>query len=85
MDRYSIALGKESPYVKVKVIVYKEPEITPSEKGVLADYLKDSENRYRFAELMAGPLRARRDYTSLARQAFSVSPIPPGALSHGSV
>jgi hypothetical protein len=49
-------------------------------EAIIANYLSTSEGRTRLADSMMQPLRDRRNYSSLARRAFIVEPIPEGAL-----
>jgi hypothetical protein len=53
------------------------PEI---QQRLLSQYLQTTEGRERLAVAMSAPLRARRDYVSIARQAIAVEQLPPGAL-----
>ena len=88
MSRYSIALGKKPSKIREKVV----KAITPKKKkkrrslsrrarqSILSDLLQSPEGHTRLAQSMAMPLRRRMDYEGVARRAFSVQPIPEGAL-----
>jgi HK97 family phage major capsid protein len=47
---------------------------------IIAKYIKTASGRQRLASSMIQPLRARRDYSSVARKAFFVEQLPDGAL-----
>ena len=59
-----------------------KPRRTPllDRQAIISRALNSAEGRQRLAESMAQPLRNCRNYTSLARRAFLVEPMPEGAL-----
>jgi len=54
--------------------------LPPTKEEIICKLLSTAEGRSKLAAAMANPLRTRRDYTSLARQAFFVEPLPEGAI-----
>lgn len=50
-----------------------------TQEQILNRYLANPEGRASLAQSMAAPIRARRDYTSVARRAFLVDQLPDGA------
>lgn len=66
------------------------PRGTPDSNGVTMDpqfrerligeYIQTSAGRQRLAQAMVAPLRARLDYSSVARRTFLVDELPPGAF-----
>jgi hypothetical protein len=66
-----LKLQKEN---KTKKLTQKQKEL------LIAELLQTSEGRQRLAESLIQPLRLRRDYTSFARNAFTVQSLPEGAI-----
>jgi hypothetical protein len=50
------------------------------QEQILSRYLANPEGRASLGRSMAAPIRARRDYTSVARRVFMVDQLPEGAL-----
>jgi len=84
MSRYSIALGKKPPKVRKKAVAKKKDKKVLSQRAkesIISRLLQTSEGRQRLAQSMAQPLRGpRMDYAGIARRAFTVQPLPEGAL-----
>jgi hypothetical protein len=83
MSRYSIALGKKPPKVRKKAVAKKKGKKVLSQKAkasIISRLLQTAEGRQRLAQSMAQPLRRPMDYESIGRRAFSVQPLPEGAL-----
>jgi hypothetical protein len=49
-------------------------------ENILSRFLRTASGRSRLAASMVNPLRQRLDYSSVARRAFAVDPLPAGAL-----
>lgn len=85
MDRYGISIGKTPPPPK-KSREPKEPEkpkgrLSDSEKeALIARLMQTPGGRARIATSFANPLRQRMDYSSIARRASHVDPLPQGAM-----
>ena len=77
MNRFQIL---KLPEDYVPCFAYKEPK--EEKENHIRDLLATSEGRQRLAASMAQPLRTRIDYEGVARRAFSVQPLPEGALAH---
>lgn len=50
-------------------------------EGIIEEYVRSQAGRSALAQAMIAPLRARRDYQSLARRTFLVDQLPDGAAS----
>ena len=76
---------KRAPKKKVPEEVISRTEPSPMidssvREGILSRYLRTANGRARLAASMVNPLRQRLNYSSVARRAFSVDPLPEGAL-----
>lgn len=49
-------------------------------ESIILQAFQSSESRQTLAESLVQPIRARLDYSGFARRAFSVQPLPDGAL-----
>lgn len=67
----------DHPYIPNRNGDLLSPE---ARQEIISQFINSTEGRSRLAASMAAPLRARRDYTSVARRTFLVEQLPDGAL-----
>lgn len=62
------------------IISNSDGSIIEKTDSIIAKFLKSAAGRQSLAQSMIQPLKTRLDYSSIARKALSVTPLPQGAL-----